>query len=295
MQKPAIIIVTGLSGSGKSTALAALEDAGFFCVDNLPVALLPQLLKLHEGKDLAPSRFAFGMDLREEGFLSRYNKIFSRLKKKGYGLEMLFLEASDQALLRRYSETRRHHPLTSEKGLLDSIRTERQRLAPVRRAADQVVDTSAYNIHELKASIRDMVCKSAPLRKMEINVLSFGFKYGAPMDADLVMDVRFLPNPHFVPELRPLNGEDESVRCFVMEREETRQFLTRFLDLLDYLIPRYEAEGKAYLTVAIGCTGGQHRSVSVAWKVFEHFKGQNRDVALTHRDIRPGTQKAPAP
>ncbi len=285
MERLKIIILTGLSGSGKSTALAALEDAGFFCVDNLPVALLPKFLELQVQTVSEVTRFAFVMDLREKGFLSRFESVFQELETLGFAVEIVFLEAGEDTLIRRYSETRRHHPLSEDSGLMEGIRKEWNSLAPLRKIANRVVDTSILNVHELKALILKLSAQDHQKKRLQTNVLSFGFKYGIPRDADLVIDVRFLPNPYFIPELKNQTGLMAPVRDFVMERAETREFMSKYLDLLDYLLPRYQREGKAYLTVAIGCTGGKHRSVAVAGKVHEHLSGVAQKVSLSHRDV----------
>ncbi|MBU2489923.1 MAG: RNase adapter RapZ [Proteobacteria bacterium] len=279
-----IVIITGLSGSGKSTALAALEDAGFFCVDNLPVALLPKFLELPLESVSGVTRFAFVMDLRERGFLQAQRAVFEELARQGFEPFILFLEASEEELLRRYSETRRQHPLAGEGSVADGIRLEKERLAPLRQAAGRVLDTTRQNVHELKAQILTLAEKNAPVARMRITVMSFGFKYGAPGEADLVMDVRFLPNPFFVPELKDLSGEDPAARDFVLAREESTRFLEKLFDLLDFLVPRYERERKSYLTLAFGCTGGRHRSVTIAREVWHHIRESGREPVLTHRD-----------
>lgn len=280
-----IVIITGLSGSGKSTALAALEDAGFFCVDNLPAKLLPKFLELQGETVSEVTRFAFVMDLRERSFLAQYREVFDGLAARGFSLEILFFEASEQTLLRRYSETRRHHPLSVGTALLDNIREEKKRLSDLRAIANRIIDTSGLTLHDLKALIRDHVEKSSPAARMQVMVMSFGFKHGLPHDADLVMDVRFLPNPFFVPELSAKSGLDEPVRDFVLSTDDTRLFLGRFLGMLDYLLPRYEAEGKSYLTIAIGCTGGRHRSVVIAREANEHVRSLGFNPSLRHRDL----------
>jgi len=285
MKKPKIIIVTGLSGSGKSTALAALEDAGFYCVDNMPVLLLPDFLKLPSVRESGAVGFAFGMDLREKSFLSSYTTIFKDVRARGFDLEIIFLEAEEEILLRRYSQTRRHHPVARGEGILDAIRSELSLMAVLRKSAGYVLNTSRFNVHELKAAIKNIAKNLIKLAPMRIQVLSFGFKHGIPGDADLVIDVRFLVNPYFVPELKDLDGETETVKRFVLENDDARLFLSKYFDLLDYLIPLYEKEGKAYLTIAIGCTGGRHRSVAIARRLYEHVQTAGREVAITHRDI----------
>jgi UPF0042 nucleotide-binding protein len=279
-----IFIITGLSGSGKSTALAVLEDSGFYCVDNMPVDLLPKFLELPIEHDTEIAGIALVMDLREKGFLAKYNPVFNELKQKGYNLEILFLEAEEEILVQRYSETRRQHPLSTGKSLLAGIREEKKQLEDLRSVADLVVNTSKFNVHQLKSKILDIAQKSKKNVPMRINVLSFGFKYGIPYDADLIMDVRFMANPYFNPDLKDLDGETKAIKDFVLDHDDTRIFLDKYQDLLDYLIPLYEKEGKAYLTIAFGCTGGRHRSVTIARSIYEHISAMGKTVELNHRD-----------
>jgi RNase adapter protein RapZ len=280
-----ITIITGLSGSGKTTAINALEDAGFFCIDNLPVSLLPRFLKLKSKADSEITRLALVMDLREREFLQQYPKIFQGLRDKGYMFEIIFLEASTETLLRRYSQTRRKHPLSEGKSVLEGIEAERAALRDLRDLADLVIDTSNYNVHQLKEIILTHALKEVPGKRMKIYVLSFGYKYGLPYDADIVIDVRCLPNPNFVEELKDLNGTSREVKQFMDRQKETRQFLKKYLNLLLYLIPLYEREGKSSLTIAVGCTAGRHRSVSIAETIFEELKKTHNVVTVTHRDI----------
>ncbi len=281
-----IIIITGLSGSGKSTAIAAFEDADFYCVDNMPVDLLPKFLELPIEDASEIAGLAFVMDLREKGLLSKYSSVFESIRQKGYNFTILFLEADEKILLQRYSQTRRQHPLSQSKSLLDGIKAEKEQLKDLREKADRIIDTSLCNVHELKSIVFNIAQKSRKLVPMRINIQSFGFKYGNPHGADLIIDVRFLANPYFVPELKDLDGEAEEVKNFVLNNEETPIFLEKYLDLLDYLIPLYEKEGKAYLKIAVGCTGGRHRSVIIAQTIYEHIDKQGKQVGITHRDIR---------
>ena len=286
MKKKKVFIITGRSGSGKSTALDTFEDAGFYCVDNMPIALLPTFLELYADDDPDIPGFAFVMDLRESEFLATYPAVFNDLAAKSYPLDVIFLEADEKTLLQRYSQTRRHHPLSRGGGsLLTGVREEKELFENLKKEADQVIDTSAYSVHDLKSIIFEIVKKNADIDTFRINVLSFGFKYGIPLHADLIMDVRFLPNPYFIPDLKKLDGRNDAVRSFVLDKPETGTFVEKYLDLLDYLLPQYENEGKAYLTIAVGCTGGRHRSVVIAESVYDHICLPERDVSLSHRDI----------
>lgn len=285
MKDTKIIIITGLSGSGKSTAINALEDAGFFCIDNLPVIVLPKFLELRAQTSSEITKLALVMDLREKEFLQRYNNIFAKLRQEGYLFEILFLEASTEVLVRRYSQTRRKHPLSEDKGLLEGIKTEREELKELREIADHIIDTSNYNVHELKEIVLNHVLKAIPTKRMNIYVLSFGYKYGIPHDADLVIDVRFLPNPYFLQELRNLDGTSPQVKRYMDKWKATHIFVEKYLDLLHYLIPLYEKEGKSSLTIAVGCTAGRHRSVSIAEDIFQKLKKTTDLINLTHRDI----------
>jgi UPF0042 nucleotide-binding protein len=280
-----VIVITGLSGSGKSTAINALEDIGYFCVDNMPVLLLPKFLELRSWGVSEIQRLAFVMDVREKGFLENHQEIFQQLRKEGYPLEIIFLKASEEVLVKRYSETRRHHPLSGGKSLLENIRTEKEQLKSLKEFADKIIDTSGLTVHQLKDVIIQHAYRSVRTERMRIAVLSFGFKHGIPLDADLLIDVRFIPNPHFVPELKKLDGRDERVSQFVKKQAETQEFFTKYFSLLGYLIPLYEKEGKSYLTIAVGCTGGKHRAVVIAEEILAFLKGLKREASLTHRDV----------
>jgi UPF0042 nucleotide-binding protein len=280
-----IIIITGLSGSGKSTALDALEDAGYFCVDNLPVMLLPKFLEFRSHSASEVQKLALGMDLREKEFAKNSPHIFDRLKSEGYALEILFLEASEDILLKRFSQTRRQHPVDAGGRLIESIRLERDGLKGLKEAADRVIDTSHLTVHELKDMVIQHAERGRRAERMRIGLISFGFKYGVPLEADLLIDVRFVPNPYFIQELKKLDGRDERVGQFVKKWPQTRLFLEKYLSLLEFLIPLYEKEGKSYLSIAVGCTGGRHRSVTLATEIFAYLKRQNREITLTHRDI----------
>ena len=283
---PDIIILTGLAGSGKSTAINALEDAGFHCIDNMPCTLLPKFMDLPMQLDKSDlPGLAFVMDARERRFVETHDSLFADLRAKGYSLQVVFLEAEEGALLTRFNQTRRHHPLAGDSGLTEGLAEERRLMAPVREQADLVIDTTGFTVHELKERMKEVARSCIRINEMHVELLSFGFKYGLPRDLDLVMDVRFLPNPYFVPELRELTGKDKEIRAFVLDHPETVTFLEKYTALLDYLLPLYKREGKAYLRIGIGCTGGRHRSVAVTGHLFEFIKKRMRKVGVTHRDI----------
>lgn len=261
-----------------------MEDAGFYCVDNMPVSLLPKFLELPLQHNADITGLAFVMDAREEGFIAQYADIFGALKAQKHHLEIIFLEATENDLVQRYSQTRRYHPLGRGKNLIDGIRREKEALATLRASADQIINTTGLTVHELKKIIRALISQQ-DLTRMQIHVMSFGFKYGVPSNADLLMDVRFLANPYFHAEMKAMDGESTKVRDFVMADPNYPRFMEKYLDLLDDLLPLYEKEGKAYLTIAIGCTGGHHRSVAVARAVFEHICRHGAEVEISHRDI----------
>ena len=284
-RKVHIVVVTGLSGSGKSTAIKAFEDLNYFCIDNLPVPLLPTFLELCK-RDMPDIRkIALGIDIRGRAFLKDYEHIFKELQEAGYRFEMLFLEASTEALQRRYSQTRRVHPIGGESMLLDSIERERTELRALRNRATRIVDTEAMTVHQLKALITRIYSAVSEKELLSIQVLSFGFKYGLPFEADIVMDVRFLPNPYFVENLRDLTGATSEVQSWILQWPEAVEFLSDYTGLILKLLPSYMHEGKRYLTIATGCTGGKHRSVTVALHMAERLSLHGYYVNIFHRDI----------
>jgi UPF0042 nucleotide-binding protein len=281
------VVLTGLSGSGKSQAIRALEDLGYFCVDNLPIALLPMLaeLTLRAGSEI--SRAAVVVDVREGRMLDEFPRVLRRLRAtRRLNPVLIFLTASDEALVRRFSETRRPHPLAPDRSAAEGIREERMLMKPLRRLADHVVDTSGMTVHELRHVFRSVEAGRAPGSQLVVTVLSFGFKHGIPVDSDLLFDVRFLPNPHFVPKLRSHTGRDREVRAFLEKSDATGEFLKHTLNLLRFLIPQYVTEGKSYLTIGIGCTGGRHRSVMIAEALKKGLGGlKGVQTRVRHRDI----------
>lgn len=284
-----VVIITGLSGAGRSTAANALEDIGFFVIDNMPPGLITRVVDLARKADdttQAHERIAFGCDVREGAFFNELEDALHALSESGVTLRMLFCEASDDVLVRRFEESRRPHPLARDEGVLAGIRREREMLAGLKARADLVIDTSDLSVHDLRARVTGFFREAGEKHPLRVNVQSFGFKHGAPRDADMVLDVRFLPNPHWVEELRPLPGTSEEVREFVLGRPETGEFKQRLFDLLDFLLPHYVAEGKSYLTIAIGCTGGRHRSVVLARETAEHIRERGYAVSVVDRDLK---------
>lgn len=278
-----VVVITGLSGAGRSTAVHVLEDLGFFCVDNLPPALAPELVAmLGDGEELR--RLGLGVDVRTGVFLEGVDQAFTALRDAGHDVEVIFLDASDDTLVRRFSETRRPHPLAPGGDVLEGIQRERERMATLRARARHVIDTTAMSVHDLRRTLVDYVARGGAARRMVTRVVSFGFKYGLPVDADLVFDLRYLPNPHFVPELKPHTGLDERVARFVLEAAETQELLADLVPMLRHVLPKYEREGKSYLTVAIGCTGGRHRSVAVSEEIAKRLRGEDREIVVAHRD-----------
>ncbi len=283
--KPIVVIITGLSGSGKSVALRALEDEGFFCVDNLPVTLMESFASsITAGNQ--NTRIGIGIDIREKEFLPAFDSVLTALRKR-YSVEIIFLEAEKDALMRRFKETRRPHPLASEgAGMEEAISREYTMLLPLRNEADRVIDTSTYTPHQLRHLIASLFKPSTRESAMTITLISFGFKFGIPQNVDLLLDVRFLPNPNFIPELKELRGTDTDVRNFLFGKPSTGEFIDKTLSLLDFLMPRYKEEGKAYLTIGFGCTGGRHRSPAIVEKIAEHIvKKHGIEPAVIHRDM----------
>lgn len=282
-----LIIISGISGSGKSTTVHQFEDMGFFCVDNLPIELIPKFLELCGQSGTEIDKVALVLDIREKKFLKRYREVFSDIRKSGVESQMIFLDASDEVLLRRFKETRRRHPL-SQTSILEGLSRERQMLADVKGSADIVIDTSDYSIHDLREVLREHFESTVPGRRMSVSLVAFGFKYGIASDSDMVLDVRFLPNPYFVDALRDRTGKDPEVIRFVYDRKETREYLNRLYAFVDYLLPLYIQEGKSYLTLGFGCTGGRHRSVVIADAVKRHLEEKGYTASVRYRDVERG-------
>jgi len=285
LSKLRICVITGLSGSGKSTAVRALEDEGFFCLDNLPLTLLQVFIELAGKSSQRIKNVAIVIDIRAKDFFKGQENIFKELSEAGHKVEILFLDSSDDVLVRRFSETRRRHPALEGGSVLDGIRFEREQLAVLRQISTSVIDTSELNVHQLKELIVSIALGTGKSKAFNIHIQSFGFKYGVPLESDLIMDVRFLPNPHFVPELKQLTGLDNSVREFIAQQDDTSEFMDRFLSLLDFLIPRYQKEGKSYLTISVGCTGGRHRSVFIVDILGKFLTSRELSPKVTHRDM----------
>lgn len=282
-ERPRLIIITGLSGAGKSWAIKCFEDLGYYCVDNLPTTLIPTFTELCAHSTRRIARIALGVDIREREYLHSVVEVLGELRGAGYSTEILFLDASEEALVRRYHETRRRHPVSSG-SLLDGIREERKLLANLRELADRVIDTSQITVHDLRQRLVELYGEAAP-PGLSLNLLSFGYKFGVPYEADLVFDCRFLPNPFFVDSLKALDGRTPAVRQFVTEQPEGHELIARLRDFLGYLLPRYQKEGKAYLTVAVGCTGGRHRSVALVEELRDFVESHGLAATVTHRDV----------
>lgn len=290
---PDIVVITGLSGSGMSAATNAFEDLGYFCVDNLPITLLPTFARLvtgnSDGKGI--ERAALVIDIRERSFLADFAKQLAALRAAGLSVYVLFLEASDYVLQHRFSETRRPHPADTGQTLSQSIGAERKSMASIRAHADQIIDTSEHTVHTLRRHLLERFGTDRNGSPMRVQVLSFGHKYGNPGDLELLFDVRHLPNPHFIPELKPLSGHDKRVVSYLNGQPEVQETLNRFGDLLDYLLPQYKREGKSYVTVGIGCTGGRHRSVMIANAIGRRLRRGGYDARVVHRDVRKANRQ----
>lgn len=281
-----LVIVTGMSGAGKATALKVLEDLGFYCVDNLPISLLLRFVELvnTEGNDIAKA--AIGIDIRNGNGLQEMGGLLDKMNEAGYGHEILFMDASDATLIRRYKETRRVHPMTGDRRIDTGIAEERRQLAFLKKRADYIIDTSQLLVRELVQDLDQIFMQNRIFKNMVVTVLSFGFKYGIPSDADLVFDVRFLPNPYYVEDLRAKTGNEKAVQDYVMNCSQSPEFLDKLSDMIRFLIPNYVSEGKNQLVIAIGCTGGKHRSVTLANKLYEILKQEEEyKVKIEHRDI----------
>lgn len=281
------VIVTGMSGGGKSTAMKMLEDAGFYCADNMPVALIDKFAELLAMPNSGIQKAALGLDVRADQSFKDIKKIIASLQASQYSVEVLFIEASDRVLLKRYKETRRMHPLSADGDLIKGITEERKLLASIRDTADYVIDTTNLLTRELKAELDRIFVNNEKYNSLMINIMSFGFKHGIPQEADLVFDVRFLPNPFYLDDLKHKTGLDKEVQDYVMQYQESHDFLDKLSDMISFLIPNYVKEGKYQLVVAIGCTGGQHRSVTLAGELFNRFRNQGEyGLTLRHRDVK---------
>jgi UPF0042 nucleotide-binding protein len=277
------LIITGLSGSGKTAASNFLEDFGYYCVDNLPAKLIPSFVDLWKRKEVEIERVALIVDIREAGFLTTFPEILASIRRE---IEpcVIFLEASDESLIKRFSESRRPHPLKKKKSIRDSVILERERLAEIKSISDEVIDTTEITIVELKKILSRRFCNRS-IDTIQVMIVSFGYKYGIPLDSDLVFDTRFLPNPFYVERLRDKTGRNKSVRDYVLESPETKEYMDALFRFLDFLMPKFIAEGKSYLTISVGCTGGKHRSVVLADRLSEHLKSSHYKIKVNHRDI----------
>ena len=284
-QLESLVVITGMSGSGKRSIFKVFEDVGYFCVDNLPTPLIPRLIDMTALSRGAIKKLAIVVDARLRESVSGFAALFRRLKKRSFKTTIIFVDATDDVLARRYSETRRVHPLAREGSPLDGIQAERRKLSEIRALADVVVDTSDFTVHDLRRFVYENLVQAEAGDKLNIAIVSFGFKHGLPYNSDLVFDVRFLPNPHFVPHLKHLTGNDPEVVQYMTACPETQEVLDKMTDMLEYLLPRYLREGKTYLTVSIGCTGGQHRSVMIANELKKRLEKDGRKLNLIHRDL----------
>lgn len=283
------VIVTGMSGAGKSTTLKTLEDIGYFCVDNLPIQLIMRFAEIAYASDNDINNVAIGVDIRSGVYLEQLSECLRALKESEYNYEILFLDSNDDVLIKRYKETRRNHPLARNGRVEDGIKLERSRIAFLRKEADYIIDTTSLLTRELKAELDKIFIENAEYNNFIVSIVSFGFKYGIPRDADLVFDVRFLPNPYYNLELRPLTGNDEAIQNFVMQYDEAKEFMNKLVDLLEFLIPNYIKEGKNGLIIGIGCTGGKHRSVTLANGIYKEMETLPYSARIYHRDIEKDT------
>lgn len=280
-----LVVISGLSGAGKSNALKCFEDLGFFCIDNLPPQLLPKLVELCTQSGSEIKKIALGVDIREREFLRDFETILNDLIRNGYPIEIVYLDARDEVLVRRFSETRRPHPLAQDRPVIEGIKLERERLKWLWEGATLIIDTSDYNIHQLKGEIYRHFLERERVKKIIVNVISFGFKYGVPYDIDMLFDIRFLPNPNFISSLKPLTGKDKEVEDYLLSNPQTTLLLEKLFQFIDFLMSQYEQEGRYYLNIGIGCTGGRHRSVLVAEALERHMTGMGFETTLRHRDI----------
>ena len=280
-----VVVISGLSGAGKSNALKCFEDLGFFCIDNLPPQLLPKLVELCTQAGSEITKIALGVDIREGGFLHDLENILNDLITHGYPIEIAYLDARDEVLVRRFSETRRPHPLAKDKSVIEGIKLEREKLKWLQQKATLIIDTSDFNIHQLKDELFRHFLERGRDKKVVINIISFGFKYGVPYDIDMLFDIRFLSNPNFVAHLKHMTGRDKEVSDYLLSNPQTNLFLEKFFLFIDFLMPQYEHEGRYYLNIGMGCTGGRHRSVFIAEILGQHMKGLGFSVTLRHRDI----------
>lgn len=286
MKRSYFVIITGLSGAGKSQAIKCLEDIGFFCVDNLPTMLMPKFAEICMQTRGRLKRVALGIDIRAGGFLNRLFDELKHLRKNQFSYEILFLEARTEVLINRYSETRRKHPLGGHRSLQAAIEGERRKLAKLRQGADYIIDTSDLNIHQLKQRLEEIFSAVNSARLLSVNIVSFGYRYGVPTGVDMVFDTRFLPNPNYVPRLKESTGNHNKVVKYVLESPASKQFVHKLEELMDFLLPQFKREGKSYLTIAFGCTGGRHRSVVLANLFGERLKSMGFPTSVSHRDIR---------
>lgn len=285
------VVLTGMSGAGKTTALKFFEDIGYFCVDNLPPSLLPKFLELCTNQTSELENVALGIDIRGRKFFEDLFDYLEDIENKDFKVEILFLDATDDVLVKRFKESRRTHPLTKTKSIKEGIEEERELLQEIKEKADYIIDTSSLLSRQLKETINSIFIEDRDFTSLVVNIISFGFKYGIPQDADLVFDVRFIPNPFYIPELRDKTGNDREINDYVMKWDESKIFLEKLTDMIKFLIPNYIKEGKTQLVIAIGCTGGKHRSVTLANKLYENIIGNDFRVIKTHKDIDKGKEK----